>query len=197
MKWLALTAAVVAVALLLLWREVRSSGASPAVAVAPTAAPAVPIARASADVVPARIAEPVDDDEPLPPHVLPAGVMAPEYDPGPIKKFSEPFWERVDETYSRRLLGFAADCYKGGKERKQKLKVAFRFNITGGKVSVTDVRPVESTLDDPALEACMLKAIAKATWDDKNMPDWTSSPDEEETIVVRISTLKRFGPETD
>ncbi len=196
MKWLALAAAVVAAALFLLWREVRSSGASPAV-VAPAAAPAVPAPRASNDIVAAKTLTPIEDDEPLPAHVLPAGVMSEDDDPGPIKKFSEPFWERVDEVYSRKLLGFAADCYQGGKERKQKLKVAFRFNISGGKVSVTDVRPVESTLNDPKLEACMVKAIAAATWDDKNMPDWSSSADEEETLVVRISTLKRFGPETD
>lgn len=198
MKWLALAGVLVAAALFLLWREVRSSGASPAV-VSAAPAPATPAApRAANDFVAAKTLTPiVDDDEPLPAHVLPAGVMSEDDDPGPIKKFSEPFWERVDEVYSRKLLGYAADCYQGGKERKQKLKVAFRFNISGGKVSVTDVRQVESTLGDPKLEACMVKAIAAATWDDKNMPDWSSSADEEETLVVRISTLKRFGPETD
>lgn len=199
MKWIAVAAAIIAAALLLLWREVRSPGATPAIA-APSAPqlPAAPVARPSANIGdPSRAAGAIMDDAPLAPGVRPAGVLAPEDDPGPITKYSELFWERVDETYSRRLLGFAADCYGGGKERKQKLKVAFRFQIAGGKVTVKDVRQVESTMNDPALEACMLKAIANATWDDKNMPDWSSSPEEEETLVVRISTLKRFGPETD
>lgn len=199
MKWVALAATIVAAALLLLWREARSPGATPAAA-APSAPqlPAAPVARPSPNLggEPVTVAGQLGD-APLAPGVRPAGVLAPEDDPGPIKKFSETFWERVDETYSRRLLGYAADCYDGGKDRKQKVKVAFRFQIAGGKVTVKDVRQVESTMNDPALEACMVKAIANATWDDKNMPDWSSSPDEEETLVVRISTLKRFGPETD
>jgi hypothetical protein len=196
-KWLAIAGVLAAVAALLLWREVRSPGAKPAAAdPAPVAAKAPPPRSPNLPEPIIRTGR-IDDDRPLPPNVRPAGVMAPEDDAEPIKKFSEQFWERVDETYSRRLLGFAADCYQGGKERKQKLKLAYRYHIVGGKVTIADVRPVESTLNDPTLEACFAKAIANATWDDKNMPDWSSSPDEEETIVVRIETLKRFGPQTD
>ncbi|HUQ06303.1 MAG TPA: hypothetical protein VM261_27550 [Kofleriaceae bacterium] len=200
MKWLAVAAAVVAAALLLLWYEVRNPGtprasASTQVAPAAPAKPAGPIKNPRLDA-PMDVVE-LDDDAPLPPGVRPAGTMAPEDDPGPIRKFSEPFWERVDEVYSRKLLGFAADCYEGGKDRKQKVKLAFRFNISGGNVTVRDVRMVESTMNDPKLEACMLKAVSNATWLDKNMPDWSSLPEEEETLLVRISTLKRFGPPSD
>ena len=197
MKWLAVAAALIAAALIVLWYEARSSG-PPAAATAPApVAKAAPAPRAylgaPIEETPGRIM----DDRPLPPHVRPAGVMAPEDDAEPIRKYSDEFWERVDETYSRRLLGFAADCYQGGKERKQKLKLAFRFDIAGGKVSVKDVRMVESTLNDPALEACMTRAVAGATFEDKNMPDWASRPDEEETLLVRIETLKRFMPQSD
>lgn len=200
MKWLAVAVAVVAAALLLLWYEVRSSGtpaASASTDAPPAAAPAPKAERKSANLDAPMEATSLDDDAPLPPGVRPAGTMAPEDDPGPIRKYSEMFWERVDEVYSRKLLGYAADCYEGGKDRKQKLKVAFKFDIKGGQVTVRDVRMVESTMNDPELEACMVKAIAGATWTDKNMPDWSSEPADEETLLVRISTLKRFGPETD
>jgi hypothetical protein len=201
MKWLGVVAALVAAALLLLWYEVRNPGtpaasaATDAVAKPAPPPPSGPIKNPRLDA-PMDAVE-LDDDAPLPPGVRPAGTLAPEDDPGPIRKFSEPFWERVDEVYSRKLLGFAADCYEGGKDRKQKVKMAFRFNISGGNVTVRDVRMVESTMNDPKLEACMVKAVADATWTDKNMPDWSSSPDEEETLLVRISTLKRFGPPSD
>ncbi len=194
MKWLAVAAAVVVAALLGLWYQARSPGTSAAAANPPE--PAAVVVRHPDRGAPPGAA-PADDDAPLPANVRPAGTLAPEDDPGPIKKYSEPFWERVDETYSRRLLEFASDCYHGGKERKQKLKLAFRFDIAAGKVSVRDVRVVESTLGDPALEACMTKAVAAAAFDDPDMPDWSSSADEEETLLIRISTLKRFGPQTD
>ena len=198
MKWLAVAAAIVVAALFLLWYEVRSSGTR--VASASTDAPAAPAKAVEKspklDDTPMNSTM-IDGDAPLPPGVRPFGTPAPEDDPGPIKKFSEPFWERVDEVYSRKLLGFAADCYEGGKERKQKLKVSFKYDIVGGKVTVRDVKPVESTLNDPKLEACMVKAVGAATWNDKNMPDWSSAPEDEETLLIRIETLKRFGPETD
>src|SRR5262245_2963919 len=160
MKWLGVAAAVIAAALLLLWYEVRSSGTPKAQAstdATPAAAPA-PVANKSPRLDAPMEVQTLDDDAPLPEGVRPAGTMAPEDDPGPIRKFSEPFWERVDEVYSRKLLGYAADCYEGGKDRKQKLKVSFKFNITGGTVTVHDVKLVESTLNDPKLEACMVKA---------------------------------------
>jgi hypothetical protein len=199
MKWLALATALVAAALFLLWREVRSPGSTAAVADVQVAAPAAPVMRASPNLgepEPEHLAR-ILDDRALAPDVRPAGVMAPEDYAEPVKKYSEQFWERVDETYARKLLGHAAECYAGGKDRKQKLKVAYRYRIAGGTVTIGDVRMVESTLGDPALEACMLKEIAAATWDDQHMPDWSSSAEEEETLVVRISTLKRFGPESD
>jgi len=198
MKWLAVAAAVVAAALLVLWYEVRSSG-TPAASASTDApvAPAPKVERKSANLDAPMTATALSDDEALPPGVRPFGTKAPEDETGPIKKFSEPFWERVDEVYSRKLLGYAADCYEGGKDRKQKLKVSFKYDIVAGKVSVRDVRMVESTLGDAALEACMVKAIAGASFEDKNMPDWSSAPEDEETLLVRISTLKRFGPQTD
>jgi hypothetical protein len=193
-KWLVVAGGVLLVALLLLWREVRSGDAA---APRPAAADAMRSGGERPVLDPAPAPALVEDDEPTPPGVRPAGTLAPEDDTGPIKKYSEAFWERVDETYSRRLLGFAAPCYGGGKHRKQKLKLGFRFDIFEGTVVVRDVRVIESTLGDSRMEACMLEAVQKAAFKDPNMPDWQSSPDEEETLLIRIETLKRFGPETD
>jgi hypothetical protein len=195
MKWLAVAAAAVAAALLVLWYQVRSP-ASPAAA-APAAAPTAAVPRSPNLGTQVQAPGHLPDGEPLPEDVWPAGTLAPGDETGPIKKFSDAFWERIDETYSRRLLGYAADCYSGGKQRKQKLKLAFRFDISGGQVSVRDVRVVESTLGDAALESCMAAAVAKATFEDKDMPDWQSGAEDEETLLIRIDTLKRFGPQTD
>ncbi len=193
MKWIVAVGGVVLIALaLLLWREVRSGDAA-----APPPVPAADTTARRSDHAPPTLA-PQLEDKATKPGVRPAGTLAPEDDSGPIKKYSDEFWERVDEVYSRRLLGHAAPCYTSGdKHRKAKLKLGFRFDITEGSVAVRDVRIIESTLDDPKLERCMMQAVSRAVFKDPNMPDWQSSPDEEETLLIRIETLKRFGPEED
>lgn len=193
MKWIAAVGGVVLVALLLLWREVRNGDAAPPAPVAASGA----VTRGGGGGERPTLDPPVEDKA-TKRGVRPAGTLAPEDDSGPIKKYSEEFWERIDEVYSRRLLGYAAPCYTtGDKHRKAKLKLGFRFDITEGSVAVRDVRIIESTLDDAKLERCMMQAVARAVFKDPNMPDWQSSPDEEETLLIRIETLKRFGPEED
>lgn len=188
MKWLGLAAVAALVGLLVLWRLAGSSSSEPAPP--PTVVKgADPVGRPPAAVKQATpIATADDDDRPQ--------IEAPAED-APIRKYSDEFWERVDEVYSRRLLGFAADCYRGGKDRKQKLKVSYFLDINAGHVTVRDVKIVDSTMGDAALEQCMVKAVGKAAWDDPRMPDWKSDPSESEHLLIRIETLKRFAPADD
>ena len=189
MKWIAVAGAVLVAALLLLWREVRS-GESPA--------PVVPAPKVSAPAGERAPGLPPRPEEQTPSaNLRRAGTLAPEDDVGAIVKDSDEFYERIDETYSRRLLGFAAECYEGGKERKQKLKIGFRFQIVDGSVAVQNARIIESDLNDPKLEQCMLNKVARATFKDPRMPDWSTRGNDEEELLVRVKSLKRFGPEED
>jgi len=43
----------------------------------------------------------------------------------------------------------------------------------------------------------MTQAVAGATFKDPRMPDWSTNPVDEEEVLIRIDTLKRFGPKTD
>jgi hypothetical protein len=110
----------------------------------------------------------------------------------PIRPQSDAFWSRIDESYKRRLLGLAADCYRGGKDRKQKLKLGYRMVIQRGVVSVHDVRAIESTLGDEAVERCMRQAVASARFEDAVMPDWATPSGQEELLLVRVGSLGRF-----
>lgn len=184
MKWLAVAGAVLLLGLFLLWREVRTPSPSPAAA-APAPLPARPAPPPPSLPSPA----PSPSGE-----YRPAGTLAPEDEPGAIAKYSDEFWERVDEVYARRLLEYAAPCYSGGLHRKAKLKIAYHLDITDGSVAVKNARILESTLNDPKLEQCMLRSVSKAAFKDPRMPDWSSSPSEEETLVIRIELLKRFSP---
>lgn len=192
MKWLALGVVAVLIGALLLLRGLRSDAA----AAKPDARPARPAAAAA----PAPSARPAPS---LPEHPEVEGPVAaferPEEDEtAPFKVDSDEFYEQLDEVYSRRLNGFTHDCYQGGQHRKAKVRLLFRWEIKGGAVSVKDVRVDESTLGDPALEACMVKAVAGAHWTDARMPDWSTKVGEDERLLIRIENLKRFDkPESE
>ncbi|MBL8622038.1 MAG: hypothetical protein JNK64_12060 [Myxococcales bacterium] len=186
MKWLALGVVAVLIGALLLLRGLRSDAA----AAKPDAPPARPAA--AAPTTPTARPAPA-----LPEHPVVEGPVAaferPEEDEtAPFKVDSDEFYEQLDEVYSRRLSGFTHDCYQGGQHRKAKVRLLFRWEIKGGAVSVKDVRVDESTLGDPALEACMVKAVAGAHWTDARMPDWSTKVGEDERLLIRIENLKRF-----
>lgn len=186
MKWLALGVVAVLIGALVLLRGLRGDAAAakpePA-ATRPTPAPAARPTTAPAAAAPA------EDEPPVPV----AAFERPEEDEtAPFKVDSDEFYEQLDEVYSRRLNGFTHDCYQGGKQRKAKVRLLFRWEIKAGAVSVKDVRVDESTLGDPALEACMVKAVAGAHWSDPRMPDWATKVGEDERLLIRIENLKRF-----
>ena len=189
MKWLALGGVGMLVGLLLLWRGVRSEPATPTV-------PEVVAAKGSGSAAVAaprptpNLPTPVEDDGPI------GYVEEDEPDPdAPFVANSDEFYAHLDEVYGRRLRGYAAPCYQGGHDRKGKVRLLFTWKISGGAVSVANVRVDETTLGDAKLEACMVKAVAAAHWTDPRMPDWATHPGEEERLLIRIENLKRFASE--
>lgn len=124
---------------------------------------------------------------------MPAEVW--DANPGEIPRHSDAFWDRVDEYPRIRLMAFVADCYKGGQPPKAKLKVTYRLAIRSHIVTMEDVRVVESTLTDPALADCMVRALAAAKFQDDEMPDFESSAEDPEDMLIRIEVLtRRFPP---
>ncbi|MEZ4404207.1 MAG: hypothetical protein R3B06_29565 [Kofleriaceae bacterium] len=182
MRWLALACGVVAIGAALLWWQLRGGRAEPSSGAATTP---VAAARAAPRGGPTRLAP---DTSGQPPPAI--EVDEPDED-APIPRDSDEFYEEIDRSYSANLRRAASACYKGGKQRKQKLRLLLRYQIAAGKVTVHDVRVDESTLDDPALERCMVDAVAQAHWDAPRMPDWQTRIGEDEQILIRIEGLNR------
>ena len=89
----------------------------------------------------------------------------------------------------------AAKCYTGGLHRvhrNQKVKLAFTNKIVNGEVTVTDVKVVESTIDDPEMVECFRREVANTHWHDDTLPDW-DAPDE---LVIRPERgMKKYTEE--
>jgi hypothetical protein len=186
-QWIAAGAAVVVIGLLvLLLREVWSDDAA--------ARPADPeVKEVAKPSLPSRptpaVAKQVDEEEI--PNMGSIEVDESE-DHAPIRKFSDKFWEHIDEGYRRHLIGMSAHCYKGGLHRKKKMKVSYKYTIKDGWVSLRDVRMLESNLGDAALEKCIVETLTTAKFQDARMPDWESADNDEETLVIRVMLFKRF-----
>lgn len=117
---------------------------------------------------------------------------------GPVVKLdpkSEEFFLRFDEMIAPRLTKEAADCYRGGKQRDQKIKFGFKKHVKDGRVRITDVKVMANTLGDPELERCMFEKVANfGSWKDDEFPDVSDIEDE---VVIRIRALKKYQQEED
>ncbi|HEX9102911.1 MAG TPA: hypothetical protein VF997_11945, partial [Polyangia bacterium] len=60
--------------------------------------------------------------------------------------------------------------------------VTYRLHVADGAVSVSDLRTVESTLADRALEGCIRERIQAAKWRDDALPDL----DEDDDLYMRV-----------
>lgn len=181
MRWIAAVAAVVLIVLgVLLWNATRDEPR--AATTDPLPDPAVVTIDASA----AAISIVIQFD---------AAPALLDGEPGVFKLRSEPFWDRIDEYPRQRLLSFVTDCYKGGQGLKAKLKLSYRLSIHNHIVTMRDIQVVDSTLTDPELEACMIRSLESAQFEDKEMPEFLSPDNDPEDLLIRIENLKRFYPE--
>jgi hypothetical protein len=116
----------------------------------------------------------------------------------PSKKLdpsSQEFFLRFDEMIAPRLTKEAASCYRGGKQRDQKVKFSFIKRIKDGRVTITDVKQVTSTMGDASLERCMFEKVANfASWYDPEFPDIDGLEDE---VLIRVRALKKYQQEED
>jgi hypothetical protein len=89
---------------------------------------------------------------------------------------------QLDEQVPRRLYAEAARCYRGNHADDQRLDLSYRLHVVDGEVSVTDLKAIESTLDDAALERCIFERISAVKWRDQALPDL----DEEDDLYMRV-----------
>lgn len=181
-RWLALPAALLIVALILLWRSAGDDSHADATPTA-VATPQPPLATIA--TVPAKAPEPAKQPDPPP--------QPGKLDPGKLDPMGDEFFYRFVEQVPKRLTREAAECYShrtGTLHRNQKLVLAFNVKIRDGKVTVSDVKIKDkdedgnpaNTLADPALESCFIQKVARAGWVDPELPDY-DWPDEQ--LVLR------------
>ena len=179
-KWLAVGGVILVALAVFLWLQIK----------APTQdATAAPVA-AKAEVAPQAAPAVVD-------HAKPVDVAA-EAKPDKPKKLdpqSDAFFYKFDELQPAQLTRAVVHCYTGGLNRvhrNQKLKLKFKDVIKDGNVSVTDVEVVESTLNNPVMERCMVDSVKAAVWHNDELPDWT----QDDILVVRPERgMKKFTKE--
>ena len=179
-KWLAAATVIVLALLALLWLQIRE----PAVAVTP--APVADVATAAAPASPSNASELA---------LAAQKVREAQAQGGKIDPASDAFTYRFDEMVTPNLTMMAAKCYTGGinrVHRNQKTKLNMKLQIKSGVVSVSDVKIVETTINDKALNDCFLREVAKTTWTDEQLPDWQQ---DEELVLRPERGMKKFTAE--
>ena len=178
-KWLAAATVAVLALLALLWLQIRE----PAAAVA--AAPKQQVAQAA----PTQLATANDLA------IAAQKVRAAQEHAGKVDPASDAFTYRFDEQVTPQLTMNAAKCYTGGLNRvhrNQKTKLNLKLKIKDGVVTVSDVKMVETTIADKALNDCFIREVAKTTWTDEQLPDWAQ---DEELVLRPERGMKKFTAE--
>lgn len=175
-KWIALAIAALALAIWW-WRRPEPKPDQRAARRAPKAAPMPRGARPA----------------PPPPNTLPAGFDPVIYQPSnapplstkpgtammfaPMTEYKyDPEQVKAEELeYKRYRLRFkisdaAADCHDGG-DSAEDIRLAYTMVVRNEQLTIEDVRVVESTLPDPAVQECIVASVRNMTASAKGMPD--------------------------
>jgi hypothetical protein len=173
-KWFALATVLVIAALALLWLQIGSrtsqatgAPASRNVSVAPVSPLATKLATA-------------------------AQLAAEQATPTKLDPASDAFFYKFDEQLPPAITAEAAKCYTSEVQRvhrNQKVKLAYTIKVKDGNVSVTDVKVIESTVDNKALETCFAREVAQFTWRDDELPDWQQN---DELVIRPERGMKKF-----
>ena len=180
-KLLAIAGALLLVGLVILWRSIDDSAATPNPAPAPQALPTP-----RTDVEPSMPAKPVVAEV--------TGEETTEAKPKKLDPMGDEFFYRFTERVPKILTAQAVECYDkrtGTLHRNAKLVLLFDVRVRDGTATVQNVRikppdaddpdQKNNTLNDPALESCFIQKISRASWTDDELPDY-DWPDE---LVLR------------
>jgi hypothetical protein len=175
-RWLAAGTVAFIALLALLWLQIRTPSAAP-----------VAIAAKQPDVA-APVAQPASAGLAAVAHK----VAAAEAKPQKLDPASDAFFYKFDEQIPPALTAEAAKCYEGGLHRvhrNAKVKLGYKIKIKDGVLSVADVKVIESTVNDKALEDCFAREVAKVTWTDDELPDWAQ---DDELVIRPERGMKKF-----
>lgn len=95
---------------------------------------------------------------------------------------------QLEEQIPRRLYAEAARCYHGGLQKDQRLDLSYRVHVADGEVSLSDLRTIEDTLEDSALERCIRERILATKWRDDAMPDL----EEDDDLYMRVGGFQSY-----
>ena len=116
--------------------------------------------------------------------------------PRKIRTDSDAFVFEFDDVQPKRLMKQAAKCYTAGNrvaDSNAKMKLTFKDHIVNGEVTITDVKMVESTLNNKALEQCMIEKVSAYHWHSEILPDWV----QDDMLLVRPEGgMRKFLPES-
>jgi hypothetical protein len=180
MKWLAALGLVVAALLVLLFLQLHEG---------------VKVDVAKKEPVTVQPVKQVAAVEPSGLSVAAAKVQEAAANEGKVDINSDAFFIRFDELVPQLTTRNAAKCYTGGLgrvHRNQKVKLAFKDTIKNGVVTITDVKVVESTINDQTLIDCFVREVQGTTWNDDGLPDWTQ---DDELVIRPERGMKKFTKE--
>ena len=93
---------------------------------------------------------------------------------------------RIEEQIPRQLYAEAARCNHRGLDKDKRLDLTYHLRVSGGEVSVGNLRTIESTLDDAALEGCIRDRLLAKKWRDDALPDL----EEDDDLYMRVGELQ-------
>lgn len=102
---------------------------------------------------------------------------------------SETFNKMLDVVVGNNLRAAAAfECDESGIEPNAKIKLNYRVRIANGRVSITDVRVIESEVPK-AYEECYVRNVSAATFRLERMPDYEEGDQE---LITRVRSMKKY-----
>jgi hypothetical protein len=178
-KWLAAGTVALLALLAMLWFQLKAPADA---AVAPKVAPA------PASVTPEqqRLAEL---------NAIGEKMVTAQQKAGKLDPRSDAFFYKFDEAVPPALTAQAAKCYTGGIQRvhrNAKVKLGYNITIKDGVLAISDVRVLESTVNNKELEDCFAREVAKVTWKDDELPDWAQ---DDELVIRPERGMKKFTAE--
>lgn len=190
-RWLVVLGAVVLALLAFLWWKMSERPAEPEVEAATrTTAPVEPAEPATTRARP--------DSGPGPVWVDPtAASTAPTGDDGTgdnaakelVDPKSEKFNHRLDVVVGNRLRAPAAfKCDESGMDPDAKIKLNYKIRIVNGRITVSDVRVMESDVT-PEYERCFVEQVEAATFRMDDMPDFEEGDQE---LITRVRSMKKY-----
>jgi hypothetical protein len=194
-KWLGIAALALIAILIVMWREINTSEATPAPTAAkvdvvtygptPVVEAAAPAPQAEAKTAPENMIPPMEPPKPAP--------ATGKYDPQ-----SDEFFYKHDEIVVPMVMRSAVKCWEALKpearakfHRNQSIVIKFKQKIVNGTVTMYGAEVERSSIKDQSLEKCFYDQVLATTWKDDKLPDW----EQDDEIKISPRVLKKYTRE--